>query len=89
MRDPRYPRLEDVAAWYWKARFPRANQGRGLRAPVSPQMREEARLPRLAGNQGSELTGADALAADDPEGRETGENEGRSGRPIASVRSLR
>jgi len=44
----------------------RANQGRGLRALVRPETREEARPPRLAGNQGSELTGADVLAADDP-----------------------
>ena len=56
-----------------QSRRTRALQGRGASALLSAETRETAHLPCLAGEQGSELTGADVLTVDELEGCEIGE----------------
>ena len=69
----------------------RAKRGAWPSSLLSQQTREEARCPAVAGNQGSELTGADVLAADEPEGCEIGEERGseppavRPAMPVGAV----
>jgi hypothetical protein len=54
----------------------RARQGTGASALLSAETREAAHLPCLAGEQGSELIGADVVSADELEGCEIGEERG-------------
>jgi hypothetical protein len=66
----------------------RAKGGRGASAMLSAETREAAHLPCLAGEQGSELTGADVLSADELEGCEIGERKMRGdarGRDLLSL----
>jgi hypothetical protein len=66
----------------------RANEGRGLRALISPETREEARLPRICGKPGRGTTCTDGPAVHDGEMLENGEIQARSGRRVSSLTSL-
>jgi hypothetical protein len=65
----------------------RANQGARPSSLVSPQTREEARLPCCAGNQGRGTTAADGSAVDDDEMPETGESRGSRRRTVRDLPS--